>query len=138
MPLILFPSHITGKWLIRGLSIHGYQPHELEAEQLIVSAMSLRSRIPFRPSIGDDELRNLRMPTLLLIGEREILYDARSAVERARQLIPGIETAIIANAGHMLTTDQPKEVFRHVLRFLQQPLGAEPAQQSSNTERMIG
>ena len=86
LPLILFPSRLTGKWLIQGLSVHGYQSNDLEAEQLIVSAMDLRSRIPFRPVFSDDEFASLKMPVLLLIGDREVLYDARSAIDRARQL----------------------------------------------------
>jgi pimeloyl-ACP methyl ester carboxylesterase len=87
LPLMLFPSHLTGRWLIQGLSVKGYHPNDLEAEQLIVSAMSLRSRIPFRPVFNDDEFATLKMPVLLLIGDKEVLYDARSAVNRARRLI---------------------------------------------------
>ena len=88
LPLILFPSRSTGKWLIQGLSVKGYDSNDLESEQLIVSAMNLRSRVPFRPVFGDDEFRNLKMPVLLLVGDREVLYDAQPAVDRARQLIP--------------------------------------------------
>jgi pimeloyl-ACP methyl ester carboxylesterase len=120
MPLILFPSRLTGRWLIEGLSTRGYHPHDLEAEQLIVSAMSLRSRIPFRPVFNDHEFQNLKLPVLLLIGEREVLYDARTAVARARQLIPQVQVTIIAGAGHMLTTDRPQEVIRCVMKFLHQ------------------
>jgi pimeloyl-ACP methyl ester carboxylesterase len=118
MPLILFPSRLTGRWLINGLSARGYRPYDWEAEQLIVSAMSLRSRIPFRPVFGDDEFQNLKMPVLLLIGNREVLYDARGAVGRAKQLIPQVEAAIIEGAGHMLTTDQPEEVTSCAMKFL--------------------
>jgi len=118
MPLIVFPSRLTGKWLIQGLSVRGYQSNNLEAEQLIVSAMSLRSRIPFRPVFSEVEFTHLKMPVLLLIGDREALYDANSAVDHARQLIPHIEAAIITSAGHMLTTDQTEEVMRRVMIFL--------------------
>jgi pimeloyl-ACP methyl ester carboxylesterase len=120
MPLILFPSHLTGKWLIRGLSVKGYQPNDLEAEQLIVSAMNLRSRVPFRPMFSDDEFASLKMPVLLLIGDREVLYDARSAIDRARRLIPHIVAEIVPNAGHMLSTDQPELVTSRIMRFLTQ------------------
>jgi pimeloyl-ACP methyl ester carboxylesterase len=109
---------VTGNWLIQGLSVHGYQSDNLEAEQLIVSAMNLRSRVPFRPTFGDDEFASLKMPVLLLIGDREVLYDATSAIDRARQLIPHIEADIIPNAGHMLSTDQPEVVIDRMLRFL--------------------
>ena len=119
LPLILFPTHLTGKWLIQGLSVKGYRSNEPEAEQLIVSAMHLRSRIPFRPVFGDNEFGKLKMPVLLLIGDREVLYDAASAIDRARRLIPHIEAEIIPNAGHMLSTDQPTMVIDSMRRFLQ-------------------
>lgn len=118
MPLILFPSRPTGRWLIEGLSNRGYRPYDREAEQLIVSAMSLRSRIPFRPVFADHEFQNLKMPILLLVGTREVMYDASSAVDRAKQLIPQVEATILEGAGHMLTTDQPEEVIRCVMKFL--------------------
>lgn len=118
MPLILFPTRLTGKWLIKGLSVKGYDPNDREAEQLIVGAMNLRSRIPFRPVFSDDEFASLKVPVLLLIGDHEVLYDAKSAVDRAQQLIPHIEAGIIVNAGHMLSTDQPEEVSERVLEFL--------------------
>jgi pimeloyl-ACP methyl ester carboxylesterase len=119
MPLILFPSQRTGRWLIQGLSVKGYRFNDLEANLLIASAMGLRSRIPFRPVFTNEELRDLEMPVFLIIGEREVLYEARLAVDRAQQLIPHIETAIIPDAGHMLTTDQPDEVIKRVMMFLQ-------------------
>jgi pimeloyl-ACP methyl ester carboxylesterase len=119
LPLILFPSRLTGKWLIQGLSVRGYHSNDLETEQLIVSAMNLRSRIPFRPVFSDDEFKNLTLPILLLIGDKEVLYDAKSAIERVWQLIPNVESEIINNAGHMLTTDQPAVVISRVLQFLQ-------------------
>ena len=118
MPLILFPSRLTGKWLIQGLSIRGYQPDDPEAEQLIVSAMNLRSRVPFRPAFSDEEFASLKMPVLLLIGDREVLYDAGSAIDRARQLIPHIEAEIIPDAGHMLSADQPEMIVDRILQFL--------------------
>jgi pimeloyl-ACP methyl ester carboxylesterase len=118
LPLMLLPSHLTGRWLIQGLSVKGYDPDDLEVEQLIVSAMNLRSRIPFRPAFNDDEFGKLKMPVLLLIGDREVLYDAKSAINRARQLIPHIEAEIVPNAGHMLSRDQPEIVIDCMLRFL--------------------
>jgi pimeloyl-ACP methyl ester carboxylesterase len=118
MPMTLFPSNLTAKWLVRGLSIRGYQPDDLEVQQLVAGAQHIRTRIPFRPAFSDSEFGKLKTPVLLLIGEREAMYDARPAVDRARQLIPNIEAEIIPNAGHMLSTDQPEAVISRVMQFL--------------------
>jgi pimeloyl-ACP methyl ester carboxylesterase len=103
------------------MSVQGYHPGNAEAEQLIAGVLNIRSRIPFRPVLRDDEFGALKMPVLLLLGEAESMYDPRSAAERARKLIPHIEAEIIPDAGHMLITDQPELAANHILRFLQHP-----------------
>jgi pimeloyl-ACP methyl ester carboxylesterase len=118
LPMTLFPSRRTAEWLVQGMSVRGYSTADPECEQLVAAAMSLRSRIPFRPAFADDEFADLKTPALLIIGEKEGMYDAQAAVARARQLIPSIESEIIPNAGHMLTRDQPEKVIARILRFL--------------------
>jgi len=59
-------------------------------------------------------------PTLLLIGDHEIMYEPRKAVQRARQLIPNLQAELVAGAGHMLNSDQPEIVNKRILQFLQQ------------------
>ena len=66
----------------------------------------------------DEELRSVSVPTLLLIGDREVIYDPRVAIGRATRLIPWIEAEIIPNASHFLTFDQSESVDARVLGFL--------------------
>jgi pimeloyl-ACP methyl ester carboxylesterase len=123
MPMICCPSRLTAKWLVRGMTVKKCHSDEPGAEQLIAGAIHLKSRIPFQPKFEDDEFAKLKIPALLLVGEREALYDARSAVARARQLMPHIEAEIIPNAGHMLTLDQPEMVIGRIARFLRDNSG---------------
>jgi pimeloyl-ACP methyl ester carboxylesterase len=118
IPLTLFPARATAKWLVQGLSASGYQPGNPEMEQLIVSATSIRSRIPFRPAFSEHELQNVSLPVLLLIGDKEAEYEPRSALNRAKDLIPSIDAELISDAGHMLSTDQPERVGARIQRFL--------------------
>lgn len=80
---------------------------------------------------SDDELRRVRAPTLLLLGEGEIIYDPRAALKRA-SLIPDVETAIVPGARHALTFDQPKIVNRRLLQFL----GKAPASREGSKEEV--
>ncbi|HEY3374582.1 MAG TPA: alpha/beta fold hydrolase [Candidatus Aquicultor sp.] len=118
IPMIYFPSRLTAKWLVRGMTAKGHCSKEPEAERIMAGAMCLRSRIPFRPMFSDDEFANLKMPVLLLVGEGEAMYNAQSAVDRALQLIPHIEAEIIPDAGHMLISDQPEIVINRIAQFL--------------------
>jgi pimeloyl-ACP methyl ester carboxylesterase len=70
--------------------------------------------VPF----SDDELRSLRVPSLLLIGEEEVLYDPVRALSRARQLIPGLVGELIPGASHDLVFRQPEIVDERLLAFL--------------------
>lgn len=72
-----------------------------------------------RPSVFTDaEWQEIRVPTLLLVGEKEVIYDPRAAVQRAGQLLPDLEARVVPNAGHLLTLDQPDETNRRILAFL--------------------
>ena len=69
----------------------------------------------------DEELRQVKPPCLLIIGEQEILYDPTQAAKRAAGLIPNLEVQILADAGHFLTSDQPEMVNEALLRFFLRP-----------------
>jgi pimeloyl-ACP methyl ester carboxylesterase len=88
-------------------------------EQLIAGALAVRSRIPFRPAFAEDELLELASPVLLLIGERETMYDPASALADARRLIPRLRADLVPGAGHMLTTDRPQAVAQRIEAFLE-------------------
>lgn len=70
------------------------------------------------PVCTDEALQQIKAPTLLLLGDHEIIYDIDEAIDRAKNLIPTIETAVIPNAGHVLSLDQPDLVNRRILAFL--------------------
>jgi pimeloyl-ACP methyl ester carboxylesterase len=77
----------------------------------------------FIPSVlqdpfSDEELRGMQVPTLLLIGQQEALYDSAAALERARRLIPNIEGELIAQANHEMTISKHEIVDPRVLEFL--------------------
>ena len=72
----------------------------------------------FPTEFTDDELRHLKIPALLLVGEKEVILSARKAIDRAKLLMPDIHTEMIPKAGHILSMDQPDMVNEHILRFM--------------------
>ncbi|OEY70877.1 carboxylesterase [Rheinheimera salexigens] len=65
----------------------------------------------------DDIFRRLAMPTLVLIGDEDIINSPES-LEQAQRVLPCVETAIIANAGHFLSVDNAHSVNERVHRFI--------------------
>jgi pimeloyl-ACP methyl ester carboxylesterase len=66
----------------------------------------------------DEELRGVRVPTLLLIGQQEVIYDPAASLERARRLIPCVEAGLIADASHDMSYFQAGAVDARVLEFM--------------------
>jgi pimeloyl-ACP methyl ester carboxylesterase len=65
---------------------------------------------------GLDVLLNIRVPTLILCGDKD--SDFLTATDYMAQKIPGAKKVIIANAGHGINIDQPQVFESTVLDFL--------------------
>jgi pimeloyl-ACP methyl ester carboxylesterase len=68
--------------------------------------------------VTDEELRTLPVPTLLLIGDHEVISDPTAALERARRLIPDFRGELVAGARHEMCVRQHRIVDARVLDFL--------------------
>ena len=68
---------------------------------------------------SDDELRAMRVPTLLLIGENEPLYDAEVALTRAACLLPRFEGELIPLSSHMMSFTKAAVVDARILAFFE-------------------
>lgn len=69
---------------------------------------------------GEAELRGIRAPALLLIGENETLYDARKTLRRALARMPDLRGDIVPNAHHLAALARPDDVNRRILEFLRE------------------
>lgn len=118
MPMMLLPSRFTVKRFINGASTKGYSKADLVYEQMIIGMTNMRKVSFMRPVITVEELKRMTVSVLLLIGDREIMYEPKTALNRATRLIPNLQTGLIQNASHMLNSDQPEEVDDRVLKFL--------------------
>jgi pimeloyl-ACP methyl ester carboxylesterase len=92
---------------------------EAKLEQLYLGFKYYRCQGEANPNIfSDQELRNLKVPTLLLIGEQEVIYNPVASIERARRLIPTLEARLIPEASHDLAYFQAGTVDELILKFL--------------------
>jgi len=66
----------------------------------------------------DKELRQIELPTLLLIGDREKIYHPKKAIDRAQRWMPDLTAEIIPNVGHTLNMEQPETINARILKFL--------------------
>jgi pimeloyl-ACP methyl ester carboxylesterase len=86
----------------------------------------------YRPTLNppptvfhDDELRSIRAPVLLLIGDHEVIYKPERVIERARRLVPHLEAEVIPDANHCAEYTAPDVVNEKILDFLLDSRGAQ-------------
>ena len=66
----------------------------------------------------DDELRDIKVPALFMMGENEKTFPHQKAIERINKVAPQLQTEIIPYAGHDLSLAQADLVNQKVLAFL--------------------
>ena len=118
MPMMMAPSRLSVAWFYRGASVKGYGLDDPVITEIAVGMAALRDRMPYRPEFTEQDFSDYRAPTLLLIGEKEILYKPKLAVQLAKKLIPNVEVEIIPKAGHSLLKDQPELVNARIIQYL--------------------
>jgi pimeloyl-ACP methyl ester carboxylesterase len=83
----------------------------------ITSVSGVPHHVP--PSVfNDEELRKIQTPTLLLIGDHEVIYKPERAIRRATRMMPGLRAEIVPNANHNAEFTAPDFVNKKILDFL--------------------
>jgi pimeloyl-ACP methyl ester carboxylesterase len=67
---------------------------------------------------SDDQLRAMRVPTLLLMGDHEVVWDPVKALARARRLVPDFQGELVPRSSHDMCVSQHRIVDARVLDFL--------------------
>jgi len=66
---------------------------------------------------GDTALQRIHAPMLVMIGDKEIIYEPNGALRRAERLIANVETELIPGARHVPNMDTADVVNERVPRF---------------------
>jgi pimeloyl-ACP methyl ester carboxylesterase len=98
----------TDDWRVMDLMYLGIKHFRMPQATLRIAANPL----------SDDELRELRMPVLLLMGKDEVLCDAAAALARARRLVPDFQGELIPHCRHDMCASRSRIVDALVLEFL--------------------
>jgi pimeloyl-ACP methyl ester carboxylesterase len=137
--MVFFPTRFTVNSFMRWL---GFNAERDTADWEVFDLMYLgmkHFRVPQQtlrvvPAIfSDEQLRNMRVPTLLLIGDHEVIYDSAMALARARQLIPDLEGDLVQHSSHDMCSTQHRLVDAWVLNFLERRTAEPQTMRTRNT-----
>lgn len=125
LPMGLFPTRLTVNSFFGWMGINDTPGDRVAQSQLDLTYLGMKHfRFPpeaarLMPGVfSDEELRTLPVPVLLLIGEREVLYDPVNALARARRLISNFEGELVPQSSHDMCVSQHRIVDERVLAFL--------------------
>jgi pimeloyl-ACP methyl ester carboxylesterase len=111
-------------WLAEDTLKYRKNGRSLVEEHIDETFMAVRSfkRKPMaNPTVlSDEELKNMEIPILFIVGENEKIYSPKIVIERLNRVAPKIKTRLIRNAGHDLAMAQPETVNDSILAFLGQ------------------
>jgi pimeloyl-ACP methyl ester carboxylesterase len=128
LPVLLFlklapylPMGPPGRLALRMMAPN-YRFDERFAEQFVLGGRYFKAADPkasvFPQPYSDGELSSISSPILLLVGDEETTFKPLLAVERARQLIPGIEADVLPGIGHLIAMEAAEEVNQRIIHFL--------------------
>ena len=119
MPMLLFPTRFTVNSFMRWL---GFRVERDVFELLYLGLKHFRiprETLRVAPTVfPDEQLHSMSVPTLLLIGDQEVIYDAAMALARARRLIPDLESDVVPQSSHDMCVSQHRIVDKRILKFL--------------------
>lgn len=93
-------------------------------ESLLIFGESYRQEglfagLPMALPLPEEEVRGCTPPTLVLFGEREMLFNPQAAARKARSLLPNlVGVELVPQVGHFMTYEQSDEINARVMAYL--------------------
>ncbi len=117
--LKLFPSQNRLTSFFNAFSMYPDKIDNLYKQQFYLANVygSSKPRFINMMKFSEAELKSLKMPILVLVGDHDIVNNEKALV-KAHELLPNVETAMIINAGHFLSIDQTAIVNSKIIDFL--------------------
>ncbi|MFG1603082.1 alpha/beta fold hydrolase [Actinoplanes sp. NPDC049265] len=94
---------------------------EDELMPLFPLTMAFRRRLPVPDTVADADLARITTPTLILLGERSVLYRSADLAVHLGEVMPAARVEVIPGASHDLPAHSPDVVATHLEQFLTAP-----------------
>jgi pimeloyl-ACP methyl ester carboxylesterase len=119
LPIMVYPTR-PGLTRYFHWMTQGYKVNEQWGELMLRGILNTLPQPPIRAfTFTDADLRQVRVPVLVLIGERSVIYNPQRVYQRATQLVPGSQVEIVPRASHALNSEAAELVNERILKFCQ-------------------
>jgi len=119
IPIMIHPTRSGLIQYFRWMT-QGYVVEPNWGELMLRGILNTRPQPPIRAVVfTDSELRSVKVPALVLIGEHSVIYNPQRVYQRAPRLIPNVQAEIIPDASHALNAEKAELVNLRILEFCQ-------------------
>lgn len=118
MAAIFLPDFVLSRASKQKLLLGTYSSTAVPAMEQMLTTTDFRYSMYLPPVCTEQELQRISAPTLLLVGDHEVIYNPQAALKRASAFISDFEAVLIPGAGHALNFDRPELVNTRILEFL--------------------
>lgn len=98
------------------------RPDEQEWARLVTinaSKGTRRRNLAFPGVFSTAELRAIRPPVLLLMGDNDLMYDPIATAQSAKRRMPALEVHVLKGAHHIAAMAKPSETNKQIIRFFE-------------------
>lgn len=71
-------------------------------DYLVLTFTQFKPRMDRLPVFPDEALRRLTMPTLVILGRRDVMLDSEETARRVRQCVPHATVNLLPDVGHLI------------------------------------
>lgn len=114
IPMVLYIITKNETWFEKAFSpmTTKNEPLDRDTLEMIRTAFRHVKVNPNMPSnIKKKEIKNCQAPTLLLAGEKDVLFPGKKVIKRAKELIPNVEAHLLDDCGHLYLSSNKRNQF---------------------------
>ena len=124
IPMIFYIITQKEKWLkkaILPMAIKESEIDESTLEMVKCSFNNARVKAGMPSNVKMPDMKNYSAPTLLIAGEKDVMFPGEKVIARAKTMIPNLQTYLLKDSGHMcsLSSEKYKNVLEMIAEFLE-------------------
>jgi len=123
VPMILYIITKNRKWLKKAILPMALDENEIdestfEMVKCTFDNVCVKAEMPSNVKVTD--MKNYTAPTLLITGEKDIIFPGEKVIARAKMIIPNLKTYLMKGSGHMsiMSSEKNKNVLEMISEFL--------------------
>lgn len=123
IPMILYIITQKEKWLKKAILPMAITENEIDESTFEMVKCSfdnvcVKAGMPSNVKVAD--IKNYIAPTLLIAGEKDVLFPGEKVIARAKTVITNLQTYLMKGSGHMcvLSSEKYKNILKMIADFL--------------------